>query len=202
MRAKEKTNKQTDRLGETNIADPLQTDRRKHSRDQKCDEWRNNGGKKGVVCQAVPAELLLADEPKLTVARRQGKIRREGLPELRYQQFNVSSDERPLAKSGPIILYHVLPNRMHETWTTVRPTGQGGQVDAPRWQALSGLDVAVEASLGLEVIDALKAKGHAIKVETPDSTNFGFGGAQLIAKTEAGYVAGSDPRKDGCAVGY
>ncbi|WP_033070398.1 gamma-glutamyltransferase family protein [Thalassospira australica] len=75
-------------------------------------------------------------------------------------------------------------------------------VDAPRWQALSGLDVAVEASLGADVIEALKAKGHAINVETPDSTNFGFGGAQLIAKTDAGYVAGSDPRKDGCAVGF
>jgi gamma-glutamyltranspeptidase/glutathione hydrolase len=74
--------------------------------------------------------------------------------------------------------------------------------DAPRWQALSGLEVAVESSVGADVIDALKAKGHAIKVEAPDSTNFGFGGAQLIAKTDAGYVAGSDPRKDGCAVGY
>jgi len=74
--------------------------------------------------------------------------------------------------------------------------------DAPRWQALSGLTVAVETSVGTDVIDALKAKGHVIKVETPDSTNFGFGGAQLIAKTDVGYVAGSDPRKDGCAVGY
>ena len=75
-------------------------------------------------------------------------------------------------------------------------------VDAPRWQVLSGLEVAVEASLGGDVIGALKARGHAIRVETPDSANFGFGGGQLIAGTDAGYVAGSDPRKDGCAVGY
>lgn len=74
--------------------------------------------------------------------------------------------------------------------------------DAPRWQAISGLDVAVEHVLGDETIKALRAKGHNILVETPDQTNFGFGGAQLIAKTDAGYVAGSDPRKDGCAVGF
>ncbi|OSQ43979.1 gamma-glutamyltransferase family protein [Thalassospira sp. MCCC 1A01428] len=74
--------------------------------------------------------------------------------------------------------------------------------DAPRWQAISGLDVAVEHVLGDETIKALRAKGHNVLVETPDQTNFGFGGAQLIAKTDAGYVAGSDPRKDGCAVGF
>ncbi|RCK54094.1 gamma-glutamyltransferase [Thalassospira profundimaris] len=74
--------------------------------------------------------------------------------------------------------------------------------DAPRWQAISGLDVAVEHVLGDQTITALRAKGHNILVETPDQTNFGFGGAQLIAKTDAGYVAGSDPRKDGCAVGF
>jgi len=74
--------------------------------------------------------------------------------------------------------------------------------DAPRWQALFGLEVAVESSIGQEVIESLRTKGHNIQVETPDNTNFGFGGAQLIAKTNSGYIAGSDPRKDGCAIGY
>jgi hypothetical protein len=52
------------------FAEVTSTHRRKHSRDQKCDEWRNNGGKKGVVCQPVPKELLLEGESRLTVARR------------------------------------------------------------------------------------------------------------------------------------
>ncbi len=115
------------------FAEVTSTHRRKHSRDRKCDEWRNNGGKKGVVCQVVPAELLRESDPKLTVARRQGKIRREGLPDLRYQQFNVSSDERPLAKSGPIILYHVLPDK--RPWAGCpqrRPAAN--QAKASRWQ--------------------------------------------------------------------
>ena len=29
-----------------------------------------------------------------------------------------------------------------------------------------------------------------------------FGGAQVIQKIQGGFVAGSDPRKDGCAAGF
>jgi gamma-glutamyltranspeptidase/glutathione hydrolase len=43
--------------------------------------------------------------------------------------------------------------------------------------------------------------GHEIVLEPPD-TAFGMGGAQLIRRTPAGYVAGSDHRKDGCAAGF
>lgn len=82
--------------------------------------------------------------------------------------------------------------------------GQNPQtaVDAPRWQALSGMDVAVEATIGNDAIAALRGLGHNIIVEEPDPVNFGFGGAQLIAKTGGTYVGGSDPRKDGCAIGF
>ncbi|WP_088346389.1 MULTISPECIES: gamma-glutamyltransferase family protein [Rhodomicrobium] len=74
--------------------------------------------------------------------------------------------------------------------------------DAPRWQFLTGREVAVESAMAPATIDALRAKGHTILVETPDQTNFGFGGAQLIAKSGEVYIGGSDPRKDGCAIGY
>lgn len=74
--------------------------------------------------------------------------------------------------------------------------------DAPRWQVLSGLDVAIEPAFGEETISALRERGHTMKTEEPDPVNFGFGGAQLIAKMEDGYIAGSDPRKDGCATGF
>jgi gamma-glutamyltranspeptidase/glutathione hydrolase len=73
--------------------------------------------------------------------------------------------------------------------------------DAPRWRVTQGLGVAVEDFAGESVIEGLRARGHDITVEAPDAS-FGFGGAQLIAKVEGGYVAGSDPRKDGAAVGY
>jgi gamma-glutamyltranspeptidase/glutathione hydrolase len=73
--------------------------------------------------------------------------------------------------------------------------------DAPRWRFLSGVDVAVEPGLGEAAIAGLTARGHRISVEPPDAS-YGFGGAQLIRRIEGGYIAGSDPRKDGCAAGF
>ncbi|WP_417599856.1 gamma-glutamyltransferase family protein [Pararhodobacter oceanensis] len=74
--------------------------------------------------------------------------------------------------------------------------------DAPRWRMVSGLDVACEPVMGEATLAALRALGHRIEVEAPDNA-FGFGGAQLVARLpEGGYMAGSDPRKDGQAAGY
>jgi gamma-glutamyltranspeptidase / glutathione hydrolase len=73
--------------------------------------------------------------------------------------------------------------------------------DAPRWRVLTGRTVAVEPSIGSETIAALRARGHDIVLSRPDA-EFAFGGAQLVLRTDGGYVAGSDPRKDGQAVGY
>ncbi|MFW5655743.1 MAG: gamma-glutamyltransferase family protein [Roseicyclus sp.] len=75
-------------------------------------------------------------------------------------------------------------------------------VDAPRWRFVKGAEVAVEEALPPATRDRLLALGHALSVEAPDSA-FGFGGAQLIERLEGGdYAAGSDPRKDGGAVGF
>lgn len=75
-------------------------------------------------------------------------------------------------------------------------------VDAPRWRVTDGLGVACESTLPEATIEALRAMGHQITLEAPDNA-FGFGGAQLIHRLPGrGYVAGSDPRKDGAAVGF
>lgn len=78
--------------------------------------------------------------------------------------------------------------------------GQNPQTasDAPRWRVLDGLNVAVE-NFPSKVLDELTALGHHVYQE---SAFGGFGGAQLIYKTEGGYIAGSDGRKDGQAVGF
>jgi gamma-glutamyltranspeptidase/glutathione hydrolase len=82
--------------------------------------------------------------------------------------------------------------------------GQDPQMaaDAPRWRVTSGLDIAVEDTMPAPTLEALKALGHLISLEAPDNA-FGFGGAQLICRLPGGgYAAGSDPRKDGAAVGF
>ncbi len=73
--------------------------------------------------------------------------------------------------------------------------------DAPRWRVTGGRRVAVEPGLPVSVYDGLRALGHEVLVEAPDTT-FGFGGAQLVERLDDGYVAASDSRKDGCAVGF
>ena len=75
-------------------------------------------------------------------------------------------------------------------------------VDAPRWRFVVGTEVACESAMPEATRDRLTALGHTITVEPPDSA-FGFGGAQLIERLDAGgYAAGSDPRKDGAAQGF
>jgi gamma-glutamyltranspeptidase/glutathione hydrolase len=73
--------------------------------------------------------------------------------------------------------------------------------DAPRWRLMEGRQVAVEEGFSGNVLDELTARGHQI-TRTTSEESFSFGGAQLIYKTDGGYVAGSDHRKDGQAVGY
>ncbi len=81
--------------------------------------------------------------------------------------------------------------------------GQNPQAaaDAPRWRVVSGRKVAVEATFDPQLAAGLADLGHEIIVESPDAV-FGFGGAQIIACGEEGYIAGSDPRKDGQAVAF
>jgi gamma-glutamyltranspeptidase/glutathione hydrolase len=69
-------------------------------------------------------------------------------------------------------------------------------LDRPRWYWHAGRDVRVEPGIDPE---PLRARGHQVTVE--ESAAYGYG--QAIWRTpDGGYVAGSEPRADGCAVGY
>jgi gamma-glutamyltranspeptidase/glutathione hydrolase len=71
-------------------------------------------------------------------------------------------------------------------------------IDAPRFRHYNGLRVALEAPVGDATRSALTAMGHVLIDQPPVA----FGGAQAIMRLPRGFAAGSDPRKDGMAVGY
>ncbi len=71
-------------------------------------------------------------------------------------------------------------------------------VDAPRWRVMQGVKINLEPGFKKETQEHLKKLGHQVY----NGHYFEFGGAQIISKLEDGYLAASDPRKDGQAVGY
>ena len=76
--------------------------------------------------------------------------------------------------------------------------------DAPRWKVNRGLAVDVEDTMEPDVAATLAARGHAIS--RIDDPYMDFGAGQFIWKLsdnlDDGYVAASDSRRDGAAVGF
>ena len=73
-------------------------------------------------------------------------------------------------------------------------------LDAPRWRFTGGLNVDLEYGVPEHVVRGLTARGHQIHLPIRRG---GFGRGQIIWRLEDGlYVAGSDMRTDGCAVGW
>jgi gamma-glutamyltranspeptidase/glutathione hydrolase len=77
-------------------------------------------------------------------------------------------------------------------------------LDAPRFRVdeRGGLQVAVEAGVPDATRIALQTLGHRVTTEATFAA--GFGGGQIIAVEPGSGVrwGGSDPRRDGCAVGF
>lgn len=72
-------------------------------------------------------------------------------------------------------------------------------VDAPRWYLDQESRLSLETGLGPELREGLKKRGHLLTTAAPTSL---YGGAQIIYRLSDGFCAGSDPRKDGQAVGF
>lgn len=134
-----------------------------------------------------------------------------------HQNF-VGPNKRPfhtiipgflMGGAGPLMSFGVMGGPMQaqghvQMVLRTQVFGQDPQMaaDAPRWRVTDGLGVACETTLPAATIERLRSMGHAITLEAPDNA-FGFGGAQLIHRLPGrGYVAGSDPRKDGAAMGF
>jgi gamma-glutamyltranspeptidase/glutathione hydrolase len=76
--------------------------------------------------------------------------------------------------------------------------------DAPRWRFNQGLEINVEQSMDPATVHGLAELGHRIEVIADSYQDFGAG--QFIWRLGdaglEGYVAASDPRRDGQAAGY
>jgi gamma-glutamyltranspeptidase / glutathione hydrolase len=76
--------------------------------------------------------------------------------------------------------------------------------DAPRWRFNQGREINVEAAMDPATVAGLQARGH--QVEVIDDSYQDFGAGQFIWRLgradHEGYVAASDPRRDGQAVAF
>ncbi len=73
-------------------------------------------------------------------------------------------------------------------------------LDAPRFRYDADGTFGVESGLPRSVYAGLRSLGH--KLEVGNRGNFGGGQVIAVHPESGAYLAGSDPRKDGCAVAY
>ena len=76
--------------------------------------------------------------------------------------------------------------------------------DAPRWRIDDQGKLTVEASMPASVVAGLEQIGHEVTIMPANSLDFGSAQAiALLGETSvAGYIAGSDHRRDGLAAGF
>ena len=76
--------------------------------------------------------------------------------------------------------------------------------DAPRWRFNEGLEINVEATMSPATVAGLVERGHQVQVIEDSYQDFGAG--QFIWRlgdpAVEGYLAASDPRRDGQAAGF
>jgi gamma-glutamyltranspeptidase/glutathione hydrolase len=83
--------------------------------------------------------------------------------------------------------------------------GQNPQAaaDAPRWKVSKTGDVLLEPAMPQDIVQGLRDLGHRVRVSKRGEVEIGsYGAAQLIYRVEGGYIAGSEGRRDGQAVGF
>ncbi len=80
--------------------------------------------------------------------------------------------------------------------------GQNPQaaVDAPRWKISRDGALLVEHDIPQATVEGLRRLGHAVRI-TPRWA-LDYGSAQLVHRLPHGYLAASEPRRDGQAVGF
>jgi gamma-glutamyltranspeptidase / glutathione hydrolase len=112
-----------------------------------------------------------------------------------------------MSKDGaPVMSFGVMGGTMQpqghlQVVVRIADYGQNPQTacDGPRFRWVQGLQVSVEGGFPPTTLDGLRERGHDLV--TVDDYNQ-FGSCQAIWRLDDGYVAASDPRRDGQSVGF
>jgi gamma-glutamyltranspeptidase / glutathione hydrolase len=112
-----------------------------------------------------------------------------------------------LSKDGaPVMSFGVMGGPMQpqghvQVVTRIVDHGQNPQAacDGPRFRWVQGLEVCCETGFPSSTLDQLERRGHQL-ITTDDDNQ--FGSCQAIWRLDDGYLAVSDPRRDGQAVGF
>ena len=98
------------------------------------------------------------------------------------------------------------PQGHMQTLVRMLDYGQSPQAacDAPRWRYNSGFEINVEAAMNQATVQGLAERGHRMEVINDSYQDFGAGQFIWLAGDPKvqGYVAASDARRDGQAVGF
>ena len=117
----------------------------------------------------------------------------------------LMKDGRPQMSYG-VMGGNMQPQGHMQTLVRMVDFGQHPQAacDAPRWKVGRGLAVDIETSMEPDVVEQLRGMGHRIEETLDPYMDFGAGQFiwRLSDDMEDGYVAASDSRRDGAAVGF
>ncbi len=113
----------------------------------------------------------------------------------------VTRGGAPLAAFG-VMGGPIQPQGHVQTLVRMLDHGMNAQaaLDAPRWRWNREGTLDLEPSFDAGVRAGLAALGHRV-VQSSDSY-FDFGAGQFVVKLDDGYLAASDPRRDGQAAGF
>lgn len=117
----------------------------------------------------------------------------------------VTRDGQPVMSFG-VMGAHMQPQGHVQTLVRMVDFDQNPQTacDAPRWRVNAGLSINLEPTAPAAVAEGLRERGHQIAATNDVYQDFGAGQFiwRLGAPKTDGYVAASDPRRDGQVAGY